>query len=325
VIHRAAAAETGAGVHFIGSTSTGSEHMNPTLACIGGTAAYDLLQDGALVAKRLGSQDTPFGPSQPVYLCESRLGEFYFLSRHGEHGYDLAPSFVNYRANVYMLKALGVRAVVSWSETRAITHNYKIGQYVLVSDVIDETVSRATTFFENQGLGVLRQWPVFCPSLRKALTTALNMEDCHYADQGVYVCVEGPRQETPAEARKYASFGAELIGHSLAPEVFLTKELQMCYASICYVARYAETGSDFRPFENGRVLDRAQEAQRAATAVERLPRILERLCQVLGDTPGVCRCESSMAHHISSGQIGVDWRTWFDYVTPVTRHRSVVS
>ncbi len=299
--------------------------MNPSLACIGGTAAYDLLREGALVAKRLGPQNSPFGDSQPIYLCESRFGQFYFLSRHGERGYDLAPTFVNYRANVYALKALGVRAVASWSETRAISHNFKIGQYVLVSDLIDETVSRTNTFFENQGLGLVRQWPVFCPSLRTALATTLGEENFPYTDQGVYVCVEGPRQETPAEARKYAAYGGELIGHSLAPEVFLTRELQMCYASVCYVAHYAETGSDFHPFENGRVLQPAQERQRAAAAVERLPRILERLCDVLERIPGICQCESSMADYIARGQVDTDWRTWFNHVPSEAHSNSSVA
>jgi 5'-methylthioadenosine phosphorylase len=290
--------------------------MAASLACIGGTAAYDLLREGALVARRLGPQDTPFGESQPIYLCESRFGEFLFLSRHGEMGYELAPSFVNYRANIYALKALGVRAIVSWSETRAISHNFQIGEYVVVDDLIDETVARPQTFFENMGLGHVRQWPVFCPSVRSALITTLGEESCNCAQRGVYVCVEGPRQETPAEARKFASFGGELIGNTLAPEVFLAKELQMCYASIVYVARYAENGSNFRPFERGRVLEEQVERQRASAAVERFPRILERLGEVLTRTPGVCNCESAMAPHITRGQIGMDWHTWFDELAP---------
>jgi 5'-methylthioadenosine phosphorylase len=298
--------------------------MNVHLACIGGTAAYDLLRQGALVASRLGPQQTPFGVSQPIFLCESRFGMFYFLSRHGEWGYELAPSFVNYRANIYALKDLGVRAIVSWSETRAISHNYHIGQYVAVSDLIDETVRRPNTFFENQGLGLVRQWPVFCPSLRRALVTTLEEERCRHTDHGVYVCLEGPRRETPAEAHKYASYGGELIGQTLAPEVFLAKELQMCYASICYVASFCENGSDFRPFENGRVLERATEEARAAAAVERFPRLIERLCEVLPRTPGVCDCEYSMQHHIVSGQIGVDWRTWFEELAPEARPNSAV-
>jgi 5'-methylthioadenosine phosphorylase len=286
--------------------------MSPTLACIGGTAAYDLLRAGALVARRLGPQETPFGVSQPIFQCESTAGEFLFLSRHGESGYDLAPSFVNYRANIYALKELGVKSIVSWSETRAISHNFKIGQYVIVDDLIDETTCRPNTFFENQGLGVVRQWPVFCPALRDAFTRTLRGERCDHASGGVYVCVEGPRRETPAEARKYASYGGELIGMTLAPEVFLAKELQMCYASICYVASYVENGSEFRPFENGRILEKSVEMRRATVAVERLPMLLERLCAVLAQGPSACRCEHSMNHHIEEGQIGPDWRTWFE-------------
>lgn len=286
--------------------------MKPDLACIGGTAAYDLLRDGAFVAQRLGPQETPFGLSQSLYLCETRFGAFLFLSRHGESGYELAPSFINYRANIYALKEMGVRTIVSWSETRAITHNFQIGQYVLVHDLIDETYLRPATFFENQGLGVLRQWPVFCPSVHKAIATALREEGARYADRGVYVCVEGPRLETPAEARKYARLGGELIGQSLAPEVFLARELQMCYASVCYVARYAETGSEFRPFENGRILGYDKQHERAMSAVERLPRLLERLSEVLTRTPALCSCDRTMQHHIDSGALGVEWRSWFD-------------
>ncbi len=285
--------------------------MKPSFACIGGHAAYDLLRDGALNAKRLGARVTPFGESQPIYLCNSPAGEFLFLSRHGEREYERAPSFINYRANIYALKDLGARAVFSWTEARAINHNYKIGQFAVVDDVIDETHRRPNTFFENQGLGVVRQWPVFCPTLRRAATESLKGLACNCAEAGVYVCIEGPRRETPAEAHKFAVMGADLLGMTLVPEVFLAKELQLCYASVAYVAGYAETGSEFRPFEDGRVLEADVQQKRAAAAVERLPRMLARLCDVLMKTPSLCRCEQSMEPHIARGQIGLDWRTWF--------------
>jgi 5'-methylthioadenosine phosphorylase len=132
----------------------------------------------------------------------------------------------------------------------------------------------------------------------------------------VYVCVEGPRHETPAEARKYAAFGGELLGQALAPEVFLARELQMCYASVCYVGRYAEDGTNYRPFEDGRVLPEHVERDRATEAVERMPRLLDRFCALLSRTPSMCNCESSMTSHMSEGQLGWDWRTWFDGTVP---------
>lgn len=284
--------------------------MTPSLACIGGTAAYDLLRRGALVADRLGPRETPFGESQAIYLCRTRNGEFLFLSRHGDARYELAPTFVNYRANIYALKELGVRTIVSWSETRAVCHNYKIGCYVVVDDLVDETHLRPLTFFENRGIGQIRQWPVFCPTLREAFTATLKADDCGHCTSGVYVCIEGPRRETAAEVRKYAAFGGDLIGTSLAPEVFLAKELQMCYASLCYVAGYAETGSDFRPFENGRVLDPRMQYERSTRAVERLPAILERLCDEIVRTPVQCECAASMQQHIASGHLAADWKSW---------------
>lgn len=292
--------------------------MALTLACIGGRDAYNLLRQGAFVAERLGPRATPFGESQPIFRCQSRFGGFHFLSRHGESGYDRTPSFVNYRANLYALKDLGTRAIVSWSETRAISHNYTIGQYVVVDDLVDETVWRPQTFFHDRGLGHLRQWPVFCPSLRKALLDTLEQENCEFTGRGVYVCVEGPRHETPAETRKYAAFGGELLGQALSPEVFLAKELQMCYASLCYVGRYAEDGTNYRPFEDGRVLSEEVERQRATAAVERMPRLLERFCELLPQTPAICHCESSMAPHVTNGQLGMDWRQWFEAGAPPT-------
>ncbi len=285
--------------------------MSVTLACIGGRSAYDLLHQGALVAERLGPRPTPFGDSQPIYRCASRYSEFYFLSRHGEMSYEISPSFVNYRANIYALKDLEVRSILSWSETRGISHNFKIGHYVVIDDIVDETVSRPQTFFENQGLGHVRQWPVFCPSLQGALIRSLKEEGCEHATRGVYVCVEGPRHETPAETRKYASYGGELLGQALVPEVFLARELQMCYASLCYVARYAEDGTNYRPFEDGQALSERVERQRATAAVERIPRLLERFTRVLPETPSLCSCESSMSPYTANGELELDWRTWF--------------
>ncbi len=286
--------------------------MSVSLACIGGRDAYNLLKDGALVAERLGPQETPFGPSQPVYRCASRFGEFLFLSRHGELGYDLTPTYVNYRANIYALKSLGTRLIVSWSETRAISHNFRIGEYVIVDDLIDETRLRPSTFFDHQGFGHLRQWPVFCPSLRKALINTLESENTEFTGRGVYVCIEGPRHETPAETRKYAIYGGEVLGQALVPEVFLARELQMCYASLCYVARYAEDGTNYRPFEDGRVLPEEVERQRATAAVDRMPRLLERFSDVLARTPSMCSCESAMTPYMTEGQLGWDWRTWLN-------------
>ena len=285
--------------------------MGTKLACIGGVAAYGLVSRGAFVGERLGPRPTPFGESQPIYRCRSRTGEFLLLCRHGEAGYEVTPELINYQANIYALKDLDVQAVVSWSETRAISHNFTIGQYVIVDDLIDETVSRPRTFFDNKELGHIRNWPVFCPTLRKAFAEALTEEGCTFSDRAVYICIEGPRQETPAEARKYASYGGELIGQTLAPEVFLARELQMSYASLCFVVRYAETGTPFAAFEAGRVLSEPSLTLRSEQAVERIPAIIDRVCAVWHRKPEATQDRATLDIPPLTDARNGDWRRWF--------------
>jgi len=288
--------------------------MDTKLACIGGRAAYELVKKGAFDAERIGSRPTPFGPSQPLYRCRCRGGEYLLLCRHGEAGYEVTPNLINYRANIYALRDLEVEAVVAWSETRAISHNYTIGQFVIVDDLIDETVFRPRTFFNNKELGHIRHWPVFCPTLRRAFATALSEEGLFFSDRGVYVCIEGPRQETPAEARKYETYGGQLIGQTLAPEVFLAKELQLKYAALCFVARYAETGTPYLAFELGRVLSEKTLEERAAAAVERIPRILERLYEILHRAPPAISEEVYADLQTLKQPRNGSWRSWFEGV-----------
>lgn len=288
--------------------------MAGRLACIGGLGAAEFLEDGELSARRCGPISTPFGVSGPVFECRGSDG-FLFIPRNGERRYELSSSFVNHRANLYALKDFGAEMVVAWSAVRAISHNFRIGQFVVVSDVIDETRNRKGTFFQNRGLGTIRQWPVFCPTLRDALIKVLSAREAQFSDEAVYLCPEGPRYETPAELRKYVMVGAELVGNSLVPEVFLAKELQLCYAGLAYVVDYAESGGTHQSYEPGglfEVLGMVTDEQRVSDAVEMIPSLLVRLVDALKGVARDCHCSTTMQHHIARGEIGPDWRTWFD-------------
>jgi len=288
----------------------------PGFAVIGGSQAYRFLADDPQ-KERIGERDTPFGKSRPIYLFRRPGGDFLFLSRHGEKGYSIAASFVNYRANIYALKDLGVRRIVSWSGPGAISTDYKIGQLALVDDIIDETRRRPSTFYEHRGLGFVRQNPVFCPSARNLLEDALSGLDLDFSVGGTYVCTEGPRLETPAEIRKFKLCGADFVGMTLAPEVFLAKELEMCYAALCYITNYAEgvKEAEFRPgvlFEG--LADEGERAMVEAT-VSNFPKIVEAAARLAAehDASGKeaeCACARAMQRYRERGDIGDDWREW---------------
>ncbi len=288
----------------------------PQFAVIGGSQGYRFLT-GNLHKENLGPIDTPFGESQPIFLCSGPQGRFLFLSRHGVKGYFTAASFVNYRANIYALKDLGVNRIVSWSGPGAISTDCRIGQFVIVDDVIDETRRRSTTFYEHKGLGFIRQNPVFCPRMRNLLHETLTQLGLDFVSSGTYVCTEGPRLETPAEIRKFSQNGAHLVGMTLVPEVFLAKELEMCYAALCYVTNYAE-GIKKTAFQPGVLFEGlADEEERKIVerSVNAFPRIIEMVATLADeDLPASrspeCTCAQLMQRYRNRGDIGKDWREW---------------
>jgi 5'-methylthioadenosine phosphorylase len=234
------------------------------------------------------------------------------VARHGAGHYSLAAPFVNYRANVYALKDRSVTEVISWSGPGAIDDTLRMGQYVLPEDVLDETHGRASTFFAGTGLGVIRQNPVFCPRLQAALAAACEAEGRPARRGGTYVCTQGPRLETPAEIRKYRMLGGDYVGMTLCPEVFLARELEVCYAAILYVTNYAEglRPAAARPERlfGGLMSPEEESAQREA--VYALPEVIGRTARLLESTGEPCTCQRSMERYRRSGRIGDDWRQW---------------
>jgi 5'-methylthioadenosine phosphorylase len=282
------------------------------LAVIAGSAAHEVLEELGAAPPSFEALNTPFGLSSP--LTRGALGEeeIVVLARHGAHGYQVAAPFVNYRANVWALKAQGVTEIMAWSGPGAIDDTLTIGQYIMPDDVLDETKSRPSTFYAGTGLGVIRQSPVFCPRLSAALASATRGIEPPARVGATYACTEGPRLETPAEIRKCRILGAHVVGMTLCPEVFLARELEICYAAILYVTNYAEgvKAADVRPERlfGGLLSPREEEAQRQA--VSNLPAILARAASVRSEVSVKCACQKSMERYRRSSQIGDDWRQW---------------
>ena len=134
----------------------------------------------------------------------------------------------------------------------------------------------------------------------------------YFSDKGTYVCTQGPRLETPAEIKKYKSYGGDLVGMTLVPEVFLAKELELCYASICYVTNYAEGIVD-RPFKAGELFEGLSDNTERKTVednVSKFPTIITNIAKNIKQQKIICQCQSSMERYKKRGDIGTDWHDW---------------
>ncbi len=283
-----------------------------SFAVIGGSEAYGLLQDKAIVGRRIEPVETPFGASQPIFHVESNDLIFLFMSRHGEKGYLISAPFVNYRANIYALKELGADRILTWTGPGALNTSYKIGQFVVPEDVIDETKGRKNSFYEGKGLGFIRQGPVFCPDMTKELKCVLKEMDLTHSAGGTYVCTEGPRMETAAEIRKYRLLGADMVGMTIAPECFLARELEMCYLPLCYITNYAE-GIRSREYVEGVLFEGLidkDEKRKVDEAVSKFPKIIISMARRLRGMQRNCPCSKSMERYKKRGDISEDWHEW---------------
>ncbi|HET6427205.1 MAG TPA: MTAP family purine nucleoside phosphorylase [Phycisphaerae bacterium] len=289
--------------------------MSTDLACFAGGPLYKALTSGRLKGRQLEAARTPFGDPEAILLVEDVPAPFYLVPRHLPGGRRRGPWQLHYRATLYALKDLGVRAVLDWAAAGAITHTIRIGQIVLPEDLIDFTRRREQTFFDQTALGLLRQFPVFCPSLRAALEGVLVGRQVDVRATGTAAVTEGPRLETAAEVRMLAGMGAELVTHSIAPLPFLARELQMCMAGALYVVNYAETGSLHRPFSVGSLfggLTEASDEERLTRLCDILPEMLTALADRVSGAAPACTCGRTMAAAIEQDGLDEDWRRWFD-------------
>lgn len=287
--------------------------MKESLAVIGGSGAYHLLSGNELgEEKECVTLNTPFGTSAPIHRFGSGARSFLFLSRHGEKDYSITAPFVNYRANIYALKECGVERIISWSGPGIISMAFCPGDFVVPHDIIDETRKREATFYKNKGIGFIRQNTPFCPQIHETLCDTLHGAGLPHHTEGVYACTEGPRLESPAEIRKLKFIGADLVGMTLAPEAFLARELEMCYAALCYLTNYAE-GVVTREFKEGELFEGMQTREErlgVEESIRRFPKILFSCFDHLKKHERDCHCKNAMLRYKNKGMIGDDWHTW---------------
>jgi 5'-methylthioadenosine phosphorylase len=221
---------------------------------------------------------------------------------------------VNYRANIYAAKRLGVERIVAWTGPGAISRKFRPGDLVLPDGLLDFTRCRPSTFYEGKGIGFIRQHPVFCETLREALRLAAGRAGtgARLRVGGTYACTEGPRLETAAEIRFLASAGADLVGMTLCPEAFLARELEICYAPVAYVTNYAE-GIRSLPYRRGALFEGmlpARETSAVEAAKNAIPAIAIAAAAAVSGEERDCPCAVSMERYRKRGVIGPDFRGW---------------
>jgi 5'-methylthioadenosine phosphorylase len=224
--------------------------MKPEIAVIARVGAHKAFEAVGLKPEKTEVYPTPYGDSRPVHFFRHDGLEFAVLSRHGEAGYEISAPFLNARANLYALKALGVGKILAWVAPGSLREEMAPGDLVAPHDVLDEGQGGPHTFYPGVGWGFIRHNPLFCPELRAAMLKALAGAGFTVHDRAVYVATTGPRLETAAEIRKFGLLGGDLVGQTLVPEVFLARELELCYTALTYVVNYAE-GLVERPYQPG--------------------------------------------------------------------------
>jgi len=205
------------------------------LGIIGGTGVYQM--DGVNIIDEI-VEDTPFGqPSSPVFIGKVENKTIAFLARHGI-GHRIPPSEVNYQANIYALKKLGVKSVVAISACGSLREDYAPGDIVIPDQIVDFTKNRNRTFFSTGLVAHVSSADPFCPHLSADLYNSVLETGAKVHKGGALITIEGPRFSTKAESNLFRSWGMAIIGMTTSPEIFLAREAEMCYAAFAHVTDY---------------------------------------------------------------------------------------
>jgi 5'-methylthioadenosine phosphorylase len=182
--------------------------------------------------------ETPFGdPSDPFMLGELEGRKVAFLARHGR-GHRILPSELNFRANIYAFKKLGVERILSVSAVGSLKEEHKPTDFVIPDQFIDRTFHRVSTFFGDGIVGHVAFGDPVCATVAKAAEQACATVGVTGKLGGTYVCMEGPQFSTKAESNLYRSWGADVIGMTNLQEAKLAREAEICYATIAMVTDY---------------------------------------------------------------------------------------
>jgi 5'-methylthioadenosine phosphorylase len=262
--------------------------LTTDIGIIGGSGLYSMpgftAADEMVVA-------TPFGmPSDNIHVGTLAGKRVAFLARHGR-GHRISPSEINFRANIYAMKSLGVTRIISLSAVGSLKEEHKPLDFVLPDQFFDRTRGRISTFFGEGLVAHISFADPICPQLAKVVQGAATGVGVNAKNGGTYLCMEGPAFSTKAESNVYRSWGMDVIGMTNLQEAKLAREAEICYSTVAMVTDYdcwhqdhdAVTVSDI-------IANLMQNAANAAkvvkAAVQQMPATRE------------CKCGSALQHAI---------------------------
>lgn len=246
---------------------------SPVLGVIGGSGLYTV---SSLKDAESFEIETPFGkPSAPLIAGTLNGKRVVFLARHGL-GHTIMPSEVNYRANIYALKSLGVPRIVSISACGSLREDYAPGEIIIPDQVFDFTrANRMHTFFGDGLVVHVGTADPYCEDLNARVFQAVSQTGVVTHAGGTLITVEGPRFSTKAESNLFRAWGMSIIGMTACPEVFLAREAEMCYTTMAHVTDYDVWRTSTEPVSVEMVIQTLNKNTEAAQhALENLVEIL---------------------------------------------------
>jgi len=200
------------------------------IGVFGGSGFYSFLDEVERV-----DVETPYGkPSAPVTIGEIGGRRVAFMPRHGER-HELPPAQINYRANVWAMKEVGVRRIIGPNASGALRPDLELGEFVICDQFVDRTSGRADTFYEGPETTHVSAADPYCPDLRRILVETAADLGIKARDGGTVVVIQGPRFSTRAESKWFQQAGWDMINMTAYPEGYLARELELCYANIAMV------------------------------------------------------------------------------------------
>ncbi len=261
---------------------------------IGGSGVYEL--EGLKNIETI-EIETPFGnPSSSITIGSFGNIKMAFIPRHGtEH--SLLPSEVPYRANIYALKTLGVKRVVSVSAVGSLNEKIKPLDVVIPDQLIDRTKTRENTFFGDGLVAHISFANPFCQNLSKMIVSFCEDLGIKGHSSGTYVAIEGPQFSTKAESNLYRMWGCDIIGMTAIPEAKLAREAEMCYATIALVTDYDCWKDDQENVNANMVINNLK--QNVKTSKKLINKIAENMDLITEE----CECHESLRESLVTQRI----------------------